>query len=48
MQLIFAAGDQLKWMNMKQVTYPGTLREFLEHWYQHPGIPDVGSMGYGK
>jgi len=47
-QLIFAAGDQLKWMNMKQVTYPGPLREFLEHWYQQPGIPDVGSIGYGK
>ncbi|HQK95657.1 MAG TPA: hypothetical protein PLD23_19320 [Armatimonadota bacterium] len=47
-QLVFAVGDQLTWMNVKQVTFPGSLREFLESWYQQPGVPDVGSISYSQ
>jgi hypothetical protein len=41
----YAVGDQLTWMNMKRVTYPGTLRRYLESWYKAPGVPDWGAMG---
>ena len=38
----YAVGDQLTWMNIKRGIYPGTLAEYLESWYNHPGIPDPG------
>ena len=39
----YAVGDQLTWMNTKRVTYPGSLRRFLESWFKTPGIPDWGA-----
>jgi len=39
----YAVGDQLTWMNIKRVTYPGTLGQLLGSWYKTPGIPDCGT-----
>ena len=39
----YAVGDQLSSMNVKRVVYPGPLAEFLESWYNKPGIPDWGA-----
>ncbi|HEX2999320.1 MAG TPA: hypothetical protein VHR86_03695, partial [Armatimonadota bacterium] len=46
--LYFAVGDQLTWMNVKRVQYPGKMKDFLKSWYQTPGIPDCGAISYGK
>jgi hypothetical protein len=43
--LYYAVGDQLSWMNVKRVVYPGSLAKFLASWYKKPGIPDWGSVG---
>jgi hypothetical protein len=40
----YAVGDQLTWMNLKRGAYPGSLDDFLESWYQQPGIPDRGTV----
>lgn len=42
--LYFCVGDQLTWANIKRVTYEGSLRRFLESWYQTPGVPDCGAV----
>ena len=47
-RLYYAAGDQLKWMNIKWAEFDGDLAGFLETWYRAPGIPDSGSVGYKK
>jgi len=39
----YAVGDQLTWMNLKRVEFPGSLGRFLESWFQSPGVPDWGS-----
>lgn len=44
--LYFAVGDQLKWMNIKSVTYPGSLAKFLASFYKSPGVPDCGAVGW--
>ncbi len=42
-----AVGDQLKWMNISRVTYPGTLADFLKAWFPSEGIRDAGDVaGY--
>ncbi len=41
--LYFAVGDQLSWMNIKRVVYPGSVAEFFQSWYAAPGIPDWGT-----
>jgi hypothetical protein len=46
--LYFAVGDQQKWMNIKRVTFAGTMGRFFESWYKAPGIPDRGSLGWKK
>jgi len=46
--IYFAVGDQRTWMNIKRVTYPGSLNSFLVSWYRTPGIPDCGSVGWRK
>jgi hypothetical protein len=43
--LYFCVSDQLSWMNIKRVTYPGTMAQFLESWFALPGIPDRGTPG---
>ncbi|HOH31854.1 MAG TPA: hypothetical protein PLC40_19410, partial [Candidatus Hydrogenedentes bacterium] len=47
-RLYYAAGDQLKWMNIKWAEYDGPMADFLEGWYKTPGIPDSGSVGFQK
>lgn len=44
--LYYAVGDQLTWMNIKRVTYPGSLNRFLASWFKQPGIPDRGAAGW--
>ena len=44
--LYFAVGDQRTWMNIKSVTWPGSLARFLASWYEAPGVPDSGSVGW--
>ncbi len=46
--LYYAVGDQLTWMDIKRVTWPGKLGKFLSSFYKNPGIPDVGSISWGK
>ena len=46
--LYFAVGDQLTWMNIKRVVYPGPLAEFLKSWFAMPGIPDWGTPAEQK
>ena len=41
--LYFCVSDQLSWMNIKRVTYPGSLAEFFRSYYAVPGIPDWGT-----
>ncbi|OGD18633.1 MAG: hypothetical protein A2W03_08540 [Candidatus Aminicenantes bacterium RBG_16_63_16] len=41
--LYFCVSDQLSWMNIKRVIYPGTMAEFFKSWYAAPGIPDWGT-----
>ena len=40
----YAVGDQLTWMNIKRVEYPGKMADFLKSWYLMPGIPDWGTV----
>jgi hypothetical protein len=42
--LYFCVGDQLTWANVKRVTYPGKLGQFLKSWFETPGVPDTGSV----
>jgi hypothetical protein len=42
----YAVGDQLTWMNIKRVVYPGPLDEFLASWFRMPGIPDTGTLAW--
>lgn len=44
-RLYYAAGDQLKWMNIQWAEFAGTPTQFLEHWYARPGVPDCGVPG---
>jgi alpha-L-fucosidase len=45
----YAVGDQLTWMNLKRVVYPGSLTQYLESWYETPGIHDCGDLkGFQK
>ena len=44
-RLYYAAGDQLKWMNIQWAEFAGTPTQFLEHWYVQPGVPDCGVPG---
>ncbi|MBX7258674.1 MAG: alpha-L-fucosidase, partial [Candidatus Hydrogenedentes bacterium] len=45
--LYYAVGDQLTWMNIKRVEYPGPLADFLKAWYPSEGLRDAGDMpGY--
>ncbi len=45
--LYYAVGDQRTWMNVKRVTYPGPLAEFLKRWFPTEGIRDSGDLaGY--
>ncbi|NIA31730.1 MAG: hypothetical protein GWP06_17700, partial [Actinobacteria bacterium] len=44
----YCVGDQRTWANVKRSRYPGSMVDFFESWYQTPGIPDVGAIGYGK
>ncbi len=37
--LYFCVGDQLTWANIKRVTYPGPLTDFLQSWFAKPGVP---------
>ncbi|HCU36135.1 MAG TPA: hypothetical protein DGT21_12015 [Armatimonadetes bacterium] len=37
--LYFCVGDQLTWANVKRVTWPGPLTEFLQSWFTEPGVP---------
>jgi len=39
----YAVGDQLTWMDTKRAVYEGSLRRFLESWYDIPGITDHGT-----
>lgn len=41
-RLYYAAGDQLKWMNIQWAQFEGTLAQFLQHWYEAPGVADCG------
>jgi alpha-L-fucosidase len=41
--LYFCVSDQLSWMNIKRVVYPGPLAEFFKSYYVVPGIPDWGT-----
>ncbi|MBN2327938.1 MAG: alpha-L-fucosidase [Candidatus Omnitrophica bacterium] len=40
----YAVGDQRTWMNVKRGVYNGSLQEFLESWYQTPGVPEPGDL----
>ncbi len=31
--IYYAVGDQLTWMNIQRLTYPGSLTEYLERWF---------------
>ncbi len=31
--IYYAVGDQLTWMNIQRITYPGPLAEYLERWF---------------
>lgn len=42
--IYYSVGDQLTWMNMKRGVYPGSLKSFLEKWYDQPGIEDHGTF----
>ncbi|MEX0678706.1 MAG: alpha-L-fucosidase [Pirellulales bacterium] len=43
----YAVGDQRTWMNIKRVTYPGRLTDFLASWFPTEGYRDVGDLaGY--
>lgn len=44
----YAAGDQLTWMNLKRALYPGPLGEYLQSWYEAPGVPEWGCLGRQK
>ena len=46
--LYFCASDQLSWMNIKRVVYPGPLAEFLQSWFTAPGVPDWGTPAHGN
>ncbi len=41
--LYFCVSDQLSWMNIKRVVYPGSMADFFKSWYSVPGIPDWGT-----
>jgi len=47
-RLYYAAGDQLKWMNIQWAEYDSPMADFLEGWYRVSGIPDSGSLGFQK
>lgn len=38
--LYYAAGDQRTWMNIHKADYNGSLANFLESWYEVPGLPE--------
>ncbi|MGC9327902.1 MAG: alpha-L-fucosidase, partial [Candidatus Hinthialibacter sp.] len=40
----YAVGDQRTWMNLKRGVYDGLLPEFLESWYQTPGVSEPGDL----
>jgi alpha-L-fucosidase len=42
-RVYYAVGDQRTWMNIKQGTYPGSVKEFLTGFYARPGVPDPGT-----
>lgn len=42
----YCVADQLTWANIKRVTYPGKLDDFLASWYRMPGVPDWGCPAY--
>jgi hypothetical protein len=35
----YAVGDQLTWMNIKRMVYPGTVDDYLKSWFTAPGVP---------
>jgi predicted GH43/DUF377 family glycosyl hydrolase len=42
--IYYSVGDQLTWMNIKRLIYPGSLESFCEMWYRQPGIEDHGTL----
>jgi len=41
--LFYGVGDQYTWMNVKYNLYDKTMKDFLQSWFQSPGIPDAGT-----
>ncbi len=46
--LCFAVGDQQTWMNVKSVTWPGTMGKFFASFYKTPGVPDSGAVSWQR
>ncbi len=44
--IYYSVGDQLTWMNIKRAVYYSPLKDFLEYWYDQPGIEDCGTFAY--
>lgn len=46
--IYYAVGDQLTWMNIKRLTYDGSLESFCDMWYKQAGIEDQGTGFFHK
>jgi len=44
--IYYTASDQLTWMNVKRLTYDGSMGQLFESWFVNPGIEDCGTAAY--